>query len=394
MTHLDYLVGGLRISLDPEHGSPGPRTHITGFIDGLRTQGLTVRLFLASEVPLLSRVARGPNAAPPQRGPLRLLVSDLLRIGAAAWCGLHLFARTLHAPVPEVIYERIAVMQSLTSFHTHKRRAIRVVEANGVMHRETAHDRDALLLTGLARAVERHVLRTADLVVAVSDALADELVSFARIPRERILVLPNGVDLALTELPLPDEAPEFDIGFVGSFSRWQRLDRLIDAIEEQAHPVRAEIVGDGQVRKELECDVRRRGLESRVTLSGSLPPGRAHAHMLRWQTGFAGHERSSSDTMYHSPLKLYEYAALGLDVVATESADARALADSGIRFAFFDDSRALGDAVRKALSFPPRSPAERAQIRAQIGREHGWHVRAAQLIQRCDRLLAERNAER
>jgi glycosyltransferase involved in cell wall biosynthesis len=388
--NVDYLVGGFRISIGPDSNTPGPRTHIVSFVEALRENGHSVRLLLASDLPLMGRFSRVRQSDYAAASPLKVRIADVVRMGAAVWTGANVFWRLRQKPAPDLIYERVAVLQSLTSFHPAKRRAMRVVEANGILSRETAHDRKVLRAEKLAAALERHVLRRADLVVAVSAGLRDELVRFAGLDASAVLVVPNGVSSATTAMQRVVRPDEIVIGFVGSIVKWQHLDSFLDTVADSlarldeaagGKRVVVEIIGDGAEYRTLVDVVARRGLEDRVRLLGRLPHEEALGRMTGWNIGFAGHEKSSSDRMYHSPLKVYEYAALGLAAVCTYSDDAAALQRSGLPAFFYSDQESLAFALEAAvLGESVVTPETIAERRAGIARDHSWSERLGRVL--------------
>jgi len=388
--NVDYLVGGFRISVGPESNTPGPRTHIVSFVEALRQNGHSVRLLLASGLPYMGRFARVRQSDYAAATPFKVRIADVVRMGAAVWTGANVFWRLRKRPAPDLIYERVAVLQSLSSFHPAKRRAIRVVEANGILSRETAHDRKVLRAEKLAAALERHVLRRADLVVAVSAGLRDELVRFAGLDAEAVLVVPNGVSSATAARERVVRPDEVVIGFVGSIVKWQHLDSFLDTVadvlprlDEAAGGKRVvvEIIGDGAEVRTLTDVVARRDLGDRVRLLGRLPHEDALRRMTEWNVGFAGHEKSSSDRMYHSPLKVYEYAALGLAAVCTYSDDAAALQHSGLPAFFYSDQESLAFALEAAvLGESVVTPDVIAERRAAIARDHSWSERLERVL--------------
>jgi len=385
---VDYLVGGFRISIGPESTTPGPRTHIVAFVEALRQSGTRVRTVLASDLPFLSRFARVQQSDYVGAAGWKIHAADVVRVGAAIWSGMCVFALSATAPAPSVIYERVAVLQSLSSFHRFKRRAVRIVEANGVLSRETAQDRKVLRAERLATALERHVLRRADLVVAVSTALKTELVQHAGIAPSKVLVVPNGVsDAFFDAVRVERSSDRVTIGFVGSVVAWQHLDEFLEAVQDvrrartDGRRIAVEIVGEGGDLARLERMVTDRGWTGSVTFLGRLPHEDALQRMRSWDLGFAGHRRSSSASMYHSPLKLYEYAALGLIVVCTPSADATALAASGASLHTFEERSGLEGALRSALADLDRSTAEEmAERRERVRQSHSWRARTELLM--------------
>ncbi|RFA22530.1 glycosyltransferase [Subtercola boreus] len=386
---IDYLVGGFRISVGPTSNTPGPRTHIVNFVKALESRRFAVRTVLASDMPFMARFSTIRQSDYTAASDAKVRLADAVRVGAAVWTGLNVFLETIRSPAPFMIYERIAVLQSMTSFHARKGRAIRVVEANGVLSRETAHDRHVLKAERLAAFLERRVLRRAAVVVAVSEPLKRELVEFAAIPEAKVLVLPNGVSSALTVIPLARPAGSIIIGFVGSIVKWQHLDQLLltfasilPALEE-AHgiPVMLEIIGDGAEYSFLEKLIRTNQLGDSAVLLGRLSHKEVLERMSSWTLGFAGHEKSSSRAMYHSPLKVYEYAALGLGIVCTYSDDAASLTAVGVPVHFYEDQRSLADSLEQAVADAVGEGLEDInQRRSLVGKTHSWESRADQLL--------------
>ena len=384
---IDYLVGGIRISLGPKSNTPGPRTHILRFVSAARESGYGTRVLLASEFPFMGRFSAVTHAGYQNLSTARIIAVDVVRLVVMVWCGAVTFIRTSRHPAPEIIYERSAVFQTLSSFHRHKNRAVRVVEANGIFSRETGRDRNISKAEWLTGAIERHVLRRADLVVAVSGALADELASFAGIDRERILVVPNGVDPGLTSIARV-ASPTFTFGFVGAVVEWHGLDDIVSTIcgtlcEANAtvdgRPVVVDIIGDGPALEGLRTRVTAAGWDRHVRFRGNLAQDEAVQIMAGWSVGIASHRASSSSAMYHSPLKLYEYAGLGLSIVCTPSEDARRLAESGADVHVFDDV----DDLRRLLQTPEvfvRSADEVEASRSVVAIDHSWSARVHSVV--------------
>ena len=138
---VDYLIGGLRISLSATNTSPGPRTHILSFTDALRVREYSVTVLQASSMPLMGRFSKMDPMTVARASSAKLVAGDLVRLASMFWTGSVTFLRTAGRPRPAFIYERASVMQSLSSFHAWKLFVPRVVEVNGILSRETAGDR-------------------------------------------------------------------------------------------------------------------------------------------------------------------------------------------------------------------------------------------------------------
>lgn len=387
---VDYLVGGFRISLGAQSNTPGPRTHIEGFTGALDRIGFPTHTVLASDFPGMARFAGIREGSYKDSKSAKVWVADAVRVAASLWSGANIFLHSIGRKKPEVIYERLAVFQTLTSFHPYKNQAFRTIEANGILSRETARDRKALKIEWYARWLEKRVLRRADLVVAVSENLKMELVKFAELDPDKILVIPNGINTDICRISRT-QSENKTIGFVGAIVDWQHLERLLQAVvdinETMSRPkdkVHLEIIGEGPELDNLRALAASLKMDDQIKFLGRLSHTEAISAMTGWDVGFAGHEKSSSSTMYHSPLKVYEYAALGVSIVCTESADALMLQSTGSQVHFIKDGEltlkeALVEALETRQQMDP--PMVRA-MRESVEKNHGWDQRAALFMEK------------
>jgi glycosyltransferase involved in cell wall biosynthesis len=131
------------------------------------------------------------------------------------------------------------------------------------------------------RAINRRTGALSDRILAVSEAVAETVVRRDRIPEEKVVVIPNGIE---ESEPLPRRrarlrrALGLDDGdtlflFLGRLHPEKGPDLLIEALDRLRHRVpagwRAALVGDGPLRAGLERDVRARGLSDRVVMPGA-----------------------------------------------------------------------------------------------------------------------------
>lgn len=121
-------------------------------------------------------------------------------------------------------------------------------------------------------AVERRLLHRADAVTVVTESFRERIVAKG-VPRERIVVLPNGADTAFYHasdeppcLPALERRPgDFLVGYLGNFGAGQALTTVLDAAEivhRLAPEVRFVLVGDGPEREHLLRQTFERGLSN------------------------------------------------------------------------------------------------------------------------------------
>ena len=108
-------------------------------------------------------------------------------------------------------------------------------------------------------------------VVAVSDSTADDLARRG-IPREHIVVIPNGVDLEHFRPPsVPSEFAEPSLLYVGRLRRYKRVDLILEAVarlQGQGVSCTLRIAGSGTDRPRLERLTTRLGLQETVRFLG------------------------------------------------------------------------------------------------------------------------------
>jgi len=129
----------------------------------------------------------------------------------------------------------------------------------------SAHER----LSSRARSfLYRRYLRRADRVIAVSQALADEVVEIHRVPQSKVEVIPNGRDSRVF-VPNPGHARGklTRVVFVGNLDEAKRPALFVDVISEvrrRGGELEALIVGSGP----LEAELRQRASSENVTMLG------------------------------------------------------------------------------------------------------------------------------
>ncbi|HEV7299085.1 MAG TPA: glycosyltransferase family 4 protein [Tepidisphaeraceae bacterium] len=120
----------------------------------------------------------------------------------------------------------------------------------------------------IAQAIAQHAAET---IVVPSPSVARVAEQWSHVPREKIVVIPNAVDIAAFSAT-PDLRPSESrrVGFVGRLDPIKRVPLLVDAMTHLPTDWRLEIFGDGPDRARIEAAVKVRSLENRVTLHGRI----------------------------------------------------------------------------------------------------------------------------
>jgi glycosyltransferase involved in cell wall biosynthesis len=142
------------------------------------------------------------------------------------------------------------------------------------------------------------------------------------------------------------------------------------------------VVGDGPERPALERLAEARGVGSRVVFAGAVSQPEVPERVAGFDLCFAGHVDTSVGAMYHSPLKLYEYAACGRPILSPANADSAALAGAGATVVTFETSEveSLRSALVACRTDRAALMAGALQAREQVVAAHAWRERAGRLL--------------
>jgi len=232
---------------------------------------------------------------------------------------------------PAFIYERASLYATAGVRLAAEFNVPHIVELNAPLAAEQAAYR-ATGFGALAAQAEQWTLTHADAVVVVSHELAQHVKSLG-VPARKIHVMPNGVN---AQLFYPAKrsaraAPRPTLGFVGGLRPWHGVEILPDLLARlrQRHPeVRLIIVGDGQLKSELKRAFEKRGLSRNVRFVGLLRHEEVPAAIRKFDVALAPYPKHDHD-FYFSPLKLFEYMACGVAVVAARQGQIRAMVRHG-----------------------------------------------------------------
>jgi glycosyltransferase involved in cell wall biosynthesis len=228
-----------------------------------------------------------------------------------------------HAGGADLIYERHSLW-SLAGLCFARRKGIPYfLELNAPLSVQQREYRE-LNLVEVAATIENVVLSSADLVLATSSALVDHAHACGA-SRRSTRVIPCGVSADLFDGVEDRKTPDpnrFVLGFVGSLKPWHGIEILLESflrLHEIFDGYRLLIVGDGPMREWIDSFCRDHGLESYVTMTGNVDHDSVGSYLAEMDAGLAPYPELTA--FYFSPLKVWEYAAAGVPVVASASGE-------------------------------------------------------------------------
>ena len=352
----------------------GQAVHIEELIQALRDLGHEVRVVAPSAGAESPQGAMGAEVGCVRRlrDKLPKAVYELLELGYSLLAYQRL-ARAAREFRPDVIYERYNLYLLAGLLLKWRRGIPLLLEVNAPLADERMRF-GGLGLPALARWAEGCVWRGADVVLPVTEVLAGH-VRARGVPPERLHVIPNGINEAhFAAAPTPAAAkaalgwPDaLVLGFTGFVRDWHGVDRVLHWLALPGTPAAARllVVGDGPERANLEALARTLKIEDRVRFTGVVDRHAVPAHVAAFDIAL-----QPAVVAYASPLKLFEYLALGKAIVAPRQPNIEEVLTDGANALLFDNGRP--GALEAALTRLAADAALRARLaegaRATIGR--------------------------
>jgi PEP-CTERM/exosortase A-associated glycosyltransferase len=236
----------------------------------------------------------------------------------------------------------------------------------------------------LTRVLENDVVAAADRVVTICEGLRADLVArgFAR---EKISIMPNGVDMQMFGEALPRDAALAQdlglgegpvIGFLGSFYPYEGLDDLIaamPAIVAAVPDARLLMVGGGPAEAALRAQAEASPVAQAIRFVGRVP----HHEVDRYYSlveVVCYPRKGMRLTDLVTPLKPLEAMAQGKLVSASAVGGHRELIEDGVTGTLFapDDPAALASALSGLLSDRSGWDQRRDTARRFVREHHDW----------------------
>lgn len=366
----------------PVFGNKGSSIHVQEVLRALMRQGAVVELF----------AVRLGGQASSDLGDLKVHCLPAIPKGdpatrerAAMAANEHLWSALENTGPFDLVYERYSLWSQAGISFAQSMSIPGLLEVNAPLVEEQAKYR-CLVNRTAAEYVAKQVFCGASALLAVSEGLSGYLRQYLVQPG-RIHVVPNGVNPHRFRPGLPaalkSESGILTIGFVGSLKPWHDLNTVVDAVATLRRSdslARLIIVGDGPIRQSLEARLIALDLRDVVSLVGSVAPNEIPNWLASFQVVVAPYP--PIEPFYFSPLKVFEYMASGLPVVASKLGQPAQIIQDGVNGLLVTpgDAAALAEALGRLDADPELRAALGQAGREIVLRNHTWDKIAATIL--------------
>jgi glycosyltransferase involved in cell wall biosynthesis len=372
-------------------GSPigSAKIHIDSLTSALEDNGWLVHRYIPYDVDELGRGLGSVLLNLLPRSPL------LLRNIAQYFASIS-FRQGLRRVVgdirPDFIYERYALFSDAGIRVCDDVGCAHLLEVNSIFHRFPTEFVSPLLMPVVKKS-ERSIFQGSDHLFAVSGRLRDELRSLG-VGEKRISITLNGVDEDVFR-PQPEQSisSRHDLGFVEGdcvvvismgFDHKQMVDSIsrmmiasLKRVMEQDPRLRVLVIGGGVQLSRAKTKIRSELPADRIIFTGNVPHAQVPRFLSAGDVAFIPWHNEFS-----SPLKLIEFLAMGLPVVAPAMSGIMEIVDESFAWTFeHERPHGAADALLKATGSLDQRMGMGERARARVVGQLTWDSNARKVLE-------------
>jgi glycosyltransferase involved in cell wall biosynthesis len=368
----------------------GYGSHMRGMVNGFREEGHTVEILVLGNKPQSADSSTQTNSF---KSTLKKVLPKILwrtlkeiqqiRFDKHAAQELQQAVQSFN---PDIVYERSAWMSNgsvevLKSFNIKH-----IVEINAPFEEEVEEfEKASSFIAHVGKKKLKNLLQSAELVAPITTSLEKYLIENYDVDKKKCLVVANAIDqreIQITNSRVEEIRNSFNlttkkvIGFVGSIFPYHGVDRLINGVSKlKSTDSVILIVGDGYLIPELKKLASELGISSRVHFTGSVPKEDIYNYISAMDI-----VTLPNTEWYCSPVKLFEYGALGKRIIAVNEAGVADIMSNEDGELFENNDNAFQEALIKAVSEFDIMEEKAKGFQQKIVTHHTWKSNAAAIL--------------
>ncbi len=368
----------------------GYGSHMRGMVNGFREEGHTVEILVLGNKPQSIESVAQKNrfksilkTALPKILWRTLKEIQQIRFDKFAAEELH---RAIQKFNPDLLYERSAWMSNGSVKVLKQFKIKHIVEINAPFEEEVKEfEKASSFISFIGKKKLNNLLHSANLVAPITSSLQNHIAKNYDIKPEKCFIVPNAIDKSeiQTNVSRLEEIREkfalrdkIVVGFVGSIFHYHRVDRLIHALSElNDSNVTLLIVGDGYLIPELKKQAKALDLQSCIHFTGSVPKHDIYNYIDTMDV-----VTLPNTEWYCSPVKLFEYGALGKLVLSVNEAGVSDIMTKSDGVLFENNEQNFQEAFSFTISNLSQLKERAYNFQQKILSSHTWSANARQIL--------------
>ncbi|MDB2373824.1 glycosyltransferase family 4 protein [Psychrosphaera haliotis] len=356
----------------------GQFVHVEELTNALLEQGHELK-FVAPQVNEQSDFGHDGGFVSKLKAALPAFIYELLELTYSIWVFIKL-AVAIKQFKPEFIYERYNLYQPAGIWASKLFKVPLILEVNAPLVEERSRY-SGLSLNWLAKKVENYTWRGADHCLPVTNVLADHLRD-AGVEESKITVVHNGVRQPFIDemlnSPIDLEKDNIVIGFTGFINPWHGMDKAIEAIAEHKHlPLKLVCIGDGTILPELKQQAADLGIANKVEFKGLVTRDKVLDFVKEFDISL-----QPDVTAYASPLKMFEYMAVGSLIIAPRTPNIEEILSDNTAVFFEKGNQqsfkaSLNEAIENYVNYKHKREAVKQSV---IDKGFVWHENSKRVV--------------
>lgn len=296
----------------------------------------------------------------------------------------------------DFIYERLSFFHQSCSRFAENLGLPYVVEVHSTV--EARHWLGNSHFLNLANRIQKRVIERADSIIVVSETLREIYIRQGILP-EKIKVVPNAVDEKLFD---PNKVNEREIwrryglegktviGLVSSMKKYHGVDLLVEAMERVVRNApKAHLLLVGPSENEKNSKMVMDNQKEFLTMTGEIPYNEIPQFIEAMDLCVV----SILDTR-GSPIKIFEYGAMGKPIIAPDLPAIRELLLHNETAILFrpGDVESLGNAILYLIHNPNLAQKIGEQLRIHILKEYTWRRNAERIMKIYEEIKRKRES--
>ena len=357
----------------------GQYVHVEELTNALLEQGHELK-FVAPTLNEQSEFGHDGGIVTKLKKLLPKAVYELLEFFYCFWVFIKL-VRAIRTFKPEFIYERYNLYQPAGIWAAKLFKLPIILEVNAPLVYERSKY-SGLALTRFAKWTEDYTWQNATHCLPVTNVLADHLRE-AGVKEQNITVIHNGVRQKFIDemlaSPIDLDKEEIVIGFTGFIHPWHGMDKAIEAIAEHKDlPLKLVCIGDGAILPQLKQQAADLGIANKVEFKGLVTRDKVLDFVKQFDISL-----QPDVTDYASPLKMFEYMAVGSLIIAPRSPNIEEILsdDTAVFFNKGDQSSfksALTEAIEHYVTYKHKREAVKQSV---IDKGFVWHENSKNVVE-------------